>query len=73
MVDAAVKKALTPADNEEEPVTAESIQKMIDAAVEKAVAPVLKAAGVPSNLNDDDDDEGEGVQKSAPHYLTGIL
>lgn len=75
MVDAAVKKALTPAENDEEPVTAESIQKMIDTAVKKAVAPVLAAAGVPSNLNDDDDDDEDmdGVEKSAPHYLTGIL
>lgn len=73
MVDAAVKKALAPAEDDEEPVTAENIQKMIEVAVEKAVAPVRKAAGVPSNLNDDEDDGEDGVKKAAPHYLAGIL
>ena len=73
MVDAAVKKALAPAEDDEEPVTAENIQKMIEVAVEKAVAPVRKAAGVPSNLNDDEDDGEDGVEKAAPHYLAGIL
>ena len=53
-------------------MTAENIQKMIEAVVEKAVAPVRKAAGVPSNLNDEDDGE-DGVEKAAPHYLAGIL
>lgn len=41
---------------------------MITAAVEKAVAPVLKSKGLPSNLNG-------SVEKSAgeEHYLHGIL
>ena len=42
-------------------------------AVAKAVAPVRKAAGLPTNLNDDGDPEEDPVQKSEPHYLAGIL
>ncbi len=42
---------------------------MILEAVEKAVSPVLKSKGLPSNLND------SGVEKAAgeEHYLHGIL
>lgn len=66
MVEAAIAKALEP---QEEHVTAEQVQEMITAAVEKAVAPVLKSKGLPSNLN------GSSVEKSAgeEHYLHGII
>lgn len=66
MVEAAIAKALEP---QEEHVTAEQVQEMITAAVEKAVAPVLKSRGLPNNLN------GSSVEKSAgeEHYLHGIL
>jgi len=64
MIDDAVKKFTEP---EPAPLTLESIQKMITAAVE----PVLKARGLSSNLNDDDD---PNVKKGdGDHYLTGIL
>lgn len=65
MVEAAIAKALEP---QEEHVTAEQVQEMITAAVEKAVAPVMKSKGLPSNLNG-------SVEKSAgeEHYLHGIL
>ena len=55
---------------EAQPVTAEQVQEMITAAVAKAVDPVLKSKGLPSNLN------GDGsVEKAAgeEHYLHGIL
>lgn len=66
MVEAAIAKALEP---QEEHVTAEQVQEMITAAVEKAVAPVLKSRGLPNNLND------SSVEKSAgeEHYLHGII
>lgn len=66
MVEAAIAKALEP---QEEHVTAEQVQEMVTAAVEKAVAPVLKSKGLPSNLN------GSSVEKAAgeEHYLHGIL
>ena len=70
MVQAAVEKALTPQEQEVQPVTAEQVQEMITAAVAKAVDPVLKSKGLPSNLN------GDGsVEKAAgeEHYLHGIL
>lgn len=53
---------------QEEHVTAAQVQEMITAAVEKAVAPVLKSRGLPSNLNG-------SLEKSAgeEHYLHGIL
>ena len=65
MVEAAIEKALEP---QREVVTAEQVQEMITAAVAKAVDPVLKSKGLPSNL-------GGGVEKSAgeQHYLHGIL
>lgn len=74
MVQKAVEKALKPQELiTAEPVqmiTAEQVQEMITAAVSKAVEPVLKARGLPSNLNADG-----GVEKSAgeQHYLHGIL
>jgi hypothetical protein len=67
MVEAAIEKALAP--QHEEAVTPEQVQEMITAAVAKAVEPVLKSKGLPSNLN------GSSVEKSAggEHYLHGIL
>ena len=38
----------------------------------EVVAAVSKAAGLPTNLNDDGDPE-DPVEKSEPHYLAGIL
>ncbi len=66
MVGEAIEKAMTP--QQEEHVTAEQVQEMITAAVAKAVDPVLKSKGLPSNL-------GSSVEKSAGevHYLHGIL
>ncbi|MCD8364679.1 MAG: hypothetical protein LUC83_02470 [Clostridiales bacterium] len=67
MVDAAVKKAAQP---EEEEITKEDVGEMIEEAVQKAMEPILKARGIPSSLND----IGDGVQKGAEqHYLHGIL
>lgn len=67
MVAEAIEKALAP--KQEEAMTAESIQTMIAEQVAKAVEPVLKARGVPSNLSG-----GANVQKSEEsHYLHGIL
>lgn len=76
MVEAAVKKALGQQEEPEktpEPLTAENVADVVAKAVAKAVAPVRKAAGLPTNLNDDGDPEEDPVQKSEPHYLAGIL
>lgn len=67
MVDGAVQKALTPA---EEPMTAEAVQDMVEKAVAKAVEPVLKARGLSSNLNDEQPIEKKNETR---HYLAGIL
>lgn len=67
MVASAIEKAMQP---KQETVTAEQVAGMIEAAVAKAVEPVLKSRGLPSNLG------GDGtVEKSAeePHYLHGLL
>lgn len=66
MVGEAIQKAMAP--RQEEHVTAEQVQEMITAAVAKAVDPVLKSKGLPSNL-------GSNVEKAAgeEHYLHGIL
>jgi len=76
MVEAAVAKALGQQEEPEktpELLTAESVADVVAKAVAKAVAPVRKAAGLPTNLNDDGDPEEDPVQKSEPHYLAGIL
>ncbi len=66
MIDEAVAAALK--SKEEEETTEEQIQKMVSEAVAKAVEPVFKSKGLPSNLN------GNEVEKSAEaHYLQGIL
>lgn len=71
MVEEAVAKALGQQEEPEktpELLTAENVADV----VAKAVAPVRKAAGLPTNLNDDGDPE-DPVEKSEPHYLAGIL
>lgn len=64
-VQEAIVKAMTP---KEETLTAEQIQKMVSEAVEKAVEPLRKAAGVPTNLNDQ-----QVAKNDERHYLYGIL
>ena len=68
MIDEAVRKATAPAEPvapADEPLTAEAVQELIA----KAMEPLLKARGLPSNLGGDADinKSGEG------HYLAGIL
>lgn len=66
MVSDAIEKAMpAPAAPAETP----DIQAMIDQAVAKAMEPVLKSRGLPTNLNGD----LAPVEKSQPHYLHGIL
>ena len=65
MVQAAIAKAMEP---QEQHVSAEQVQDMITKAVAAAVDPVLKSKGLPSNLNG-----SSTVEKSAEHYLHGIL
>lgn len=71
MIDEAVKAALKSREEEkptEEQPTKEQIQKMVGAAVSKAVEPILKSKGLPNNLN------GREIEKSVEtHYLQGIL
>lgn len=66
MVEAAIGKAV---QQPEEHVTVDQVQEMITAAVAKAVDPVLKSRGLPSNLNDSSVIKGAGEE----HYLHGIL
>lgn len=67
MVSDAIKKATAP---KEEPVTAAQVQEMISASVAKALDPLLRSKGLPSNLGAGT----SGVEKQAePHYLHGIL
>ena len=65
MVQEAISKAMT---SQPEPVSAAQVQEMIEAAVAKAVEPVLKSRGLPTNL-------GGTVEKAAgeEHYLHGVL
>ena len=67
MVQAAIAKAMEPQEQEQH-VSAEQVQNMITKAVAAAVDPVLKSKGLPSNLNG-----SSTVEKSAEHYLHGIL
>lgn len=67
MVQAAIAKAMEPQEQEQH-VSAEQVQDMIAKAVAAAVDPVLKSKGLPSNLNG-----SSTVEKSAEHYLHGIL
>lgn len=74
MVAAAVQKAMgtpeEPTAPEGNPITAENLEDTINAAVQKAMEPVLKAKGLPVNLNN----EGP-VTKSEeePHYMAGMF
>lgn len=69
MIEQAVAKAV--ADNTPAPTVTETadLAAMIDEAVAKALAPVFKSRGLPSNLNDNP----APVQKAEQHYLAGIL
>jgi len=68
MVQQAVEKATEP--QQQQNISMEQVEEMITKAVTKAVEPILKSAGVPSNLNDNG-----SLQKSAEkqHYMHGIL
>ncbi len=65
MVASAIEKAMQP---KQETFTMEQLPDMIEAAVAKAVEPVLKSRGLPSNLGN------EPVEKQQEqHYLHGII
>ena len=66
MVNEAVQKAVNPGA---EKVTAENIQSVVETAVQKAMEPVLKSAGLPTNLNDSNVQKSDGDEC----YLHGIL
>lgn len=67
MVTAAIQKAMpAPA---EAPATAVDVLNIVEQAVAKALEPVLKSRGLPTNLNG----EPAPVEKSNVHYLHGIL
>ena len=71
MISAAVAKAMesTPKESEAVQLTAENLESVIGSAVAKAMEPVLKAKGLPSNLNNDN-----AVSKSEePHYMAGMF
>ncbi|MCM1530113.1 MAG: XkdF-like putative serine protease domain-containing protein [Alistipes sp.] len=68
-VQEAVKKALESEQPKPETVTAEQVEKMIGDAVAKAIEPIRKQTGLPTNLNDDKTVEKQAEQ----HYLHGIL
>lgn len=65
MVAKAIEKAM---QSQQEAVTAEQVASMIEAAVAKAVEPVLKSRGLPSNLGTSTVEKAE-----EQHYLHGIL
>lgn len=66
MVSEAIEKATAP---KEEPITLQQVQTMITESVAKALDPLLKSKGLPSNLG-----TGTGtVEKQEEHYLHGIL
>ena len=71
MVSAAVAKAMepNPKANEGAQITAENLASVIDSAVAKAMEPVLKAKGLPSNLNND----GTVAKSNDQHYMTGMF
>ena len=62
MIDGAIQKALNPPDA---PLTAESVEAMVT----KALEPILKARGLPSNLSG----EKEIEKSSEQHYLAGVI
>ena len=70
MVAAAVQKAMPAAEAAPAAPETPDIQAMIDQAVAKAMEPILKSRGLPTNLNDT---PAAPVKKSEEHYLHGIL
>ena len=52
-------------------MTMAKAQEFVEAAVAKALDPIIKSAGLPSNLNNAD----SSVQKSAPesHFMDGVF
>lgn len=64
MVAKAIEKATQP-----KAVTPEEVSDMIEKAVAKAMEPVMRSAGLPSNLNN----EVQKGDKDEHHYLEGIL
>lgn len=70
MVSTAIEKAMpAPTAAPEAPAETPDIQTMIEQAVAKAMEPVLKSRGLPTNLNG----EPAPVEKAEQHYLHGIL
>ena len=69
MVAAAVQKAMPAAEAAPEAPATPDIQTMIDQAVAKAMEPILKSRGLPTNLNGNP----APVEKAEQHYLHGIL
>lgn len=67
MVNDAVEKALKP-ETEEDANAA--LQEMVNKAVAEAVEPILKARGLPTNLNGETTGE---IKKDETHFLHGIL
>lgn len=65
MVEAAIAKAMEP---KQETVTAAQVQDIVTSAVTKAVEPILKSRGLPTNLGGN-----STIEKSEEHYLHGIL
>lgn len=65
MVEAAIAKAMEP---KQEMITAAQVQDIVTAAVAKAVEPILKSRGLPTNLGGN-----STIEKSEEHYLHGIL
>ena len=55
-------------DKEDTEVTKQDMEKAVEAAVAKAIDPVLKSRGLPSNLG-----TGTVEKQDEPHYLSGIL
>ena len=72
MIEKSIAKAIKANEQppKDEEVTPDNIEELIEKAVNKAMEPIFKSAGVPSNLNN-----SSGVSKSSEntHYLHGIL
>lgn len=79
-----IKDKTATDDDSKKPVTKGDVQEIVKNAISgnnlvttdnltdvisKAMEPILSAAGLPSNLNNEPDD----VQKSEQHYMTGMF
>lgn len=64
-----VQKAVKEAEQEDKPLTMDSVKDIVTKAVADAMEPVLKSTGIPSNLNG----EGEQVKKSEGHFMDDIF